>query len=56
MATNSNISPNASAERQILRRDFLKALFINVFFLAVLLGLYLANRYWNFLDKIAAKF
>lgn len=43
-------------EVSAMRRDFLKALLTNVFFLALLVALYFFNRTTGFLDKLTSRF
>jgi len=56
MPSPANQKQGMSQETQAFGREFLKAFLANLFFLALLIGLYFANRAWNFLDHLAARF
>lgn len=57
MEQNTNPQPTRQEqEAKQMKRDFVRAVFTNLFFLILLVALYFANREFGFLNKLMTKF
>lgn len=56
MQTDSDKQSHQDAEARVMKRDFIKSLLVNSFFLVAIIALYVLNRKFGFLDSLANRF
>jgi len=56
MPTDNGKQSHQDAEARLMKRDFIKSLLVNGFFLLAIIALYILNRKFGFLDTLADKF
>ena len=53
---NDDERKSQDSETQFIKKDFYKSVFINTFFLALLIALYLVNKRLDLLDRLVRYF